>query len=545
MKRLVVLTVVVAIMPFRTMAGTKVTGTILDCHGKPLPLAHAHLLPYRGNLHNPLLTCTADKKGRFSLEVAEPGMYRLLLTGVGHDHVAIPLLLESEHQEISVSVHLAPLPYKERFELVRILGDWDKFNWQTADTMQAQPDGTFLYEREISADTVAYQLLEITTVPRSVNGTSSDWFRYDGGGDYISVLRTRDGRARIVFHPKKLPVRPVQTLPAVQFRRGDGTLRALWSIYAVAERERLSFQLALRRYSQDHEDTAGFTYDWAAPVAQLKEYLNPEYSTLVRRFAAVQLVGLAPFGARLDSTTLGEIVQLLPADSPMWSLQPQAALMVHRSREVQEAFLQAVAEQNPDRLVRAQALAVLASMAQFKKDSTALATYYAKLEKDYADVQEVQHYLKMLNPRTRIAKGKPVPDFSVELIEGGQRLTNVDLRGKFYLLDFWATWCGPCVGEMPHLHQAYERFKDKGFVILSLSLDRAPEDVARFRQKRWAMPWLHAFLAGGPQNEVAQAFEVVGIPKPILVGPNGIVLEVDAGLRGEGLITTLTNYLGK
>lgn len=91
-------------------------------------------------------------------------MYRLLFTGVDHDKASVPLLLVSEAPEIRLSVRLAPLAYKERLEVVRIVGNWDGSTWETADTMRAQPDGTLLYERNVTPDTIAYQLL---TSPRN------------------------------------------------------------------------------------------------------------------------------------------------------------------------------------------------------------------------------------------------------------------------------------------------------------------------------------------------------------------------------------------
>ncbi|MDZ7337708.1 MAG: thioredoxin-like domain-containing protein [candidate division KSB1 bacterium] len=545
MRRLAVSHLIAAFLPLQAFAACHVTGRILGAGGEPLPLAHAHLLSYRGTIRQPLQAIAAAKDGRFALTIPELGMYRLFFTGVGHDNVSIPLLLESEKPELDFTVYLAPLSYKEQFEVVRIVGDWNAFKWDKADTMRRQPDGSFVYECETAADTVAYQLLDITASARSVNGTASDWFRYDGGGDYISVLRTRAGKARIVFDPAKLQATKAAARPSLEVHKGDGSLRPLWAIDTLVQKQQEAFQLALMKYREQHLDTRGFSYDWSATVARLKKYLTPDQDPLVRRFAALRLAWLGPFGARLDSAALNKIVELLPSDSPMWALEPQAALVVHRDPQRQERFVQELAEKNPDRTVRAMALAVLASMAQFKKDSSALAGYYARLEQEYSDVQEVEYYLKTLNPRRRITTGKPVPDFAVQLMDNGLRLSNRDLLGKFYLLDFWATWCGPCVGEMPHLHDAYERFKEKGFVILSLSLDRAPEDVTTFRQKRWVMPWLHTFLDEGVQNEITHAFEVTGIPKPILVGPDGIILAVEGELRGQNLHATLAKHMGQ
>jgi len=534
-----------ALMPLQAMAGTQLTGTILGADGKPLPLAHAHLLPYRGNIRQPLRSTGADRDGHFTLALPESGFYRLVLTGVDHDYVSIPLLVDSATAEVHLTARLAPLKYKEQLEQVRIIGDWNGFNWERADTMKAQANGTFIYERAVQADTLAYQLLDITASPRSVNGTAADYFTYDGGGDYISVVHAKGGKATILFEPDKLLRTPPAGLPEVRFTKGAKGSHQVWEVDRLVQQELHLFQEAAAAYQQSHQDMRNFSYDWSTTTAKLGQYLASENELLVRQFAAVRLAALLPFRAKIDSTTREEILRLLPASSPMWALEPQVPFFVHRDRKAQELFTQELLQQNPDRTVRALALASLASMAHFKGDSAALATHYAELKDKYGDVPEVQYYVHSLDPNRRIAKGKPVPSFAVRLLDTDQTLTDQDLRGRYYLLDFWATWCGPCIGEMPHLHAAFERFKDKNFTILSLSLDRTPEDVARFRQKKWPMPWMHTFLSGGPNNEIARAFEVMGIPRAILVGPDGTMLELDETLRGEGLVATLAKYLGK
>ena len=119
-----------------------------------------------------------------------------------------------------------------------------------------------------------------------------------------------------------------------------------------------------------------------------------------------------------------------------------------------------------------------------------------------------------------------------------------DFRGRYLLIDFWAVWCGPCRAEMNHLHQAWEKYKDKGLALLSVSLDPRREDVAKYRSGKWPMPWLHAFADGGPANPAARAFEVIGIPKPVLVGPDGTIVAVEEELRRERLDGTLARVLG-
>jgi len=96
---------------------------------------------------------------------------------------------------------------------------------------------------------------------------------------------------------------------------------------------------------------------------------------------------------------------------------------------------------------------------------------------------------------------------------------------------------------MKNLHAVYEKFKDKNFSILSISFDQKSEDVVKFRKEMWRMPWLNAFLEDGFRSELAKKFEVVGIPKPILVGPKGLILDEGFTLRGEALDRTLSRYL--
>jgi thiol-disulfide isomerase/thioredoxin len=120
------------------------------------------------------------------------------------------------------------------------------------------------------------------------------------------------------------------------------------------------------------------------------------------------------------------------------------------------------------------------------------------------------------------------------------------MLGQVYLMDFWAVWCAPCVAEMPYLHAAYEKYKEDGFTILSLSFDQKPQDVIEYREAgAWKMPWRHAFVEGGFASELAKSFQVVGIPKPILIGADGLILATFADLNGPALDRTLAGVFGR
>ena len=109
------------------------------------------------------------------------------------------------------------------------------------------------------------------------------------------------------------------------------------------------------------------------------------------------------------------------------------------------------------------------------------------------------------------------------------------------LLDFWATWCGPCQGEIPHLVKAYAKFRDQGFEIVGVTLDTgSPTIVKRFLGQK-NMTW-EQIQNGG--ERIAASYSVTGIPAAFLVdGDTGAILAKDTELRGDALHKTIEKHL--
>jgi thiol-disulfide isomerase/thioredoxin len=114
----------------------------------------------------------------------------------------------------------------------------------------------------------------------------------------------------------------------------------------------------------------------------------------------------------------------------------------------------------------------------------------------------------------------------------GKEFDLAEMEDKVVLVDFWATWCGPCVAELPHVIETYNKYKNKGFEVVGISLDDNIDTLKTFTQQN-KMTWPQYFDGKVWENEIAQRFGIKGIPATFLVGKDGKI--VASNLRGNAL----------
>jgi len=148
-------------------------------------------------------------------------------------------------------------------------------------------------------------------------------------------------------------------------------------------------------------------------------------------------------------------------------------------------------------------------------------------------------------PPPDLSKGNAAIAFQAQKMDGTPVNFPSDYKGKIVILDFWATWCGPCMGEVPGLVSAYNQFHPKGVEVLGISLDQADSaDKVKTVTAQHQMSWPQVYDGKFWQARVAQLYGIDMIPHPFLIdGDTGKILAEGAPLRGDALVTTLQTAL--
>lgn len=151
----------------------------------------------------------------------------------------------------------------------------------------------------------------------------------------------------------------------------------------------------------------------------------------------------------------------------------------------------------------------------------------AKFEVVSGEVADAGHL--RLSLTNLLMPGDVAPDFTAKTYDGGEFKLS-DFRGKYVVLDYWATWCGPCKAEIPNLEAIYKDFGGEKFEIIGLSLDNSIDLPKAFHEKS-PSPYTQGFL--GKSHQALRNYSIKSIPSIWLIGPDGKIIAT--GLRGEKL----------
>ena len=540
--------------------------------------------------------------GSWELSVGNPGYYEILFTALDHEYFRLPMPIDGGEPEITVDARLALIPVRETLEMkvggpfvdhdperaIPLQRDSSGRWWGEIESNRkevevqvigiATPPGRPWLQRWVN-------LITSESDERGSTGTKIRHY-YDGGGDYVSVVPVVNGRARVVLDIE----RHLERIEEAAWDRGSATVSPplfgeLYALQEKMEREDSELEEYLQNLSKrateardvvQAADSLVRTADSFRAI-EMRRLLDSDRPLLLRQFAAVQL-GRIEYDRvmrepvqwrRMDSGLAREITRVAPVESPMWEMEPFLAMLlfgaddrgsINWRDEHESTFADASA-----RSLRGYALATRAAHAggyrtiemtavmmsrrrrmemprplivdTLASDSLLFAKLYADLVAGYGDHWRFRQLVDMIDPARAMMPGELVPPFVFDAMSGDS-ITRESMLGRVYLIDLWASWCGPCVADQPHLHRLYEEHGGEDFEIISISFDQNWPDVEAFRQARYPMPWQHVH-AGDQGEAIWRMFEMSGVPRMVLVDRTGHIIAVDQGLRGEELVRTV------
>lgn len=349
----------------------------------------------------------------------------------------------------------------------------------------------------MSVVAVAQQTFRVEgTVPADLNGKFIYLLSMDRGGELIDSVSVQDGAIRIQGE-----------LPAPEF--------------AALQLDRNHF---LMLYLDDttitvHAGEAAQTVQGSAVNNLLGEYAEKCY----------------PYQKQIEEVAEEAMKLQMQGEVPEDKMEELYGIYSDLNRKVLDLTVGLIKE-NPTNAASAFLLSQIYPQIAYETLTELLALQ--ETLRDTAPYKAVEEYVSAVQ---RAQVGRPFTHFDMADSNGTLHNTNEFVgNGKYVLVDFWASWCGPCREEMPNVKQAYAAYKDKGFDVLGISLD-SKKDPWLKAIEQLGLTWHHLSDLKGWQNEGAALYGVKGIPFTLLVGPDGTI--VAQNLRGEALQAKLAELL--
>ena len=270
---------------------------------------------------------------------------------------------------------------------------------------------------------------------------------------------------------------------------------------------------------------------------------DPDTETGKKAFVQAFLM----WGNTGKSEYLNEALQTLDNDSELWRLiiLPMANIY-GRNQELEMSEYYDLLEYLSENLTESKSRSeVLLKLLRRKSDQKDPKNEAVGLARELVELNAHEFYvtqgLGFLHEFESLNIGQKAPDFEFQTIDGDD-ISLSSLEGQYVILEFWATWCGPCIPEIPHLKSLYESYQNDEFTVIGISLDRDKEILMKFIEDR-EMEWPQIYIEDGWEGELLRLFNVSGIPRMYLLDPEGTIIGRD--LRGEEMISKVESLIAE
>ena len=507
------------------------------------------------------LTLVRQTSGRFAGAIP-PGAQRVTLTVSVPEHGVLEAQATLPPERPAVfRVRSRPVFPRDTITDVRVEGDFNDWQARPTDRLRPSPDGHLRVAIPYSGDSARFQL-------RGIGGPSgAAWMPVrsyaiapDSADEVSFAGFARPVHDSLIFEIDTARLRYQSTAPELRTVTADSVL-ALTNALAFERIDALRHSGVLQALRPSQQDSTK-----ARAIAHARLLLATPQDARVR--AAALITVIEAWGVR-DAWPVAESRLLLAENGPQSAIMrdrfgvsaigraivfaatpagatPQDSVRMQDriAARTREYLLGAARDVHTDSAVRKSAYIQLVFVTAATKARTGLDAVIAEAIGAFPTDPDLARLPAALGAQRILRPGVAFPSFRLAAIGGGvAEITNASFRGKLTLIDFWATWCTPCIEEMPVLHRAFERFKGRGFTILSVSSDESVATVDKLRTGKWPMPWLHAWSGAGLDTAPLKAMGVLGLPTAVLVDSTGTIVAVNTGLRGDALERTLAGLL--
>ncbi len=509
-------------------------------------LKKAELLVFRDGFMKPVLRIDLDAEGRFEVELPRHKLYRVSIAAVDHAQHYTSFWLSDD---VRVEGRLGTYPLVEAADTVGIRSEYLDADGKRvgegpklAHRGSAQNYTLTLAEKPVGATVLRYQL-GAPGRGRTFNGPTADRFESDGGGDYWSVVDIAE-RGAITLDLSQLP--PSGKGSQLQWTGLDPVIATVQKWQQAWEQQLAVIdEKALRDDPKQYvmtdalRDEARALADAASRDIDAVE--DPRTRSLLRAQHAGSFLGYlhdVDDPAALGPSLLSAVEAVEPTD-PALAVVMNFDNRLYRLMQAGDAkaiaaiepWLMRRATDNPSPTAASGALELLIGHAEQERDFDRAAELYAISDRpQYEDTYQRQFLAERYDPMRTLRPGGKLPAYAFVGLTDKAASVRSDDRDRLYLLEFWATWCGPCINEQPKLHEAYATVNGLGVSLppkklrrlkppkspkvefLFVSLDASPDDVAKFRREYWSMPWTHAFVGREGEDALMDEFGFHAVP---------------------------------
>jgi len=520
-----------------------ISAIVNDSEGKPLPVYGLQIIDVnKGWLGVPEKSFTGEygSPAQVTLNNDEPVILKLSAPGYRPTFT----FLVPGFNSIALEATLQPGELPEKMNPM-VIGNFNSFDSRSGIQMELNDSEIWQATFETEQDTIHYAIY-LNTMITPPGNTGDVVINPESRGfetTFFSeiILPESDSDVTVEFDPATVPAGESYSNVEITSPTPD-RIKGVAKIFTIMSDEYMDLVFSSISHHRSGEpgmyehNMEQFLDELDALVAQ---YNNRDVSS-----AAVLAKLRFTNEIEVNESEVSELLPVIAPDSPLWIIHPTvltSALDV-TGMDNYENLVHEIAEQSPYPQIRGEALYNLVRYYHDNDKERQWHESFTRLTSNYPEHFRTTQAFGNYAPEIPYADGLPLKHDEFNSLDGSGTINLNELEESYLFIDFWASWCGPCIAAMPKLHELHAEMRDEDFAIVSISIDEKREHVFSF-QEEWEMPWYNAYENRHTSDKIRE-LGIFSIPRYILLGPDRRVLTHNQlELRSGDLPEVIRGYM--